>query len=789
MGKSRLAISIPTASFDARFYGRYPHGDAPSGVLSVAVSGSNLISGSGNPMRLLGCNVSGLESGIIFDVSNSTNFWQSSNFPSRPSFALMASWGQNCVRLPLNEDCWLGLTVQTIPGTSKILAGAAYRAEVAACVAAANAVGMIVILDLHWTAPGTFCANTQNPFLNAANSITFWTSVANAFKGNPAVVFELFNEPYIFSNSQANGAFAGSPAVNSILLNGGTATGYFGLDDGTSNGTSIRVANSYSIAGYQAAIDAVRATGATNVIVLGGQNFDTDLTWIVSNPPNDPLNQLAVTAHTYRDSGNIFFTNLSAAVTMMQNCGMPVVLTEIGDQIGSGASTSFISSITGAMDAHGWSGTAWTWNSWFGTSAGSNSLISDNSATPTVGEGAFWKAFCLSKQLRSAASDAVTAAGALSTGVKLAGAASDAVSAAGVLPGSAAALAGAAVTSIIGAGSLALPVPPSSVQIILQGNAKAGDNQGLGGDGHGPGTVVKPNQQSIGWLSVPGASQYNIYRSTTTAAGTNGLYTQIDSIFPAAAATNYSAYVTSCTNANSGSPFDAAPGIDSVYTDTAATGCVSATDAKGPSSGIYYGAVTGYTYKVTAVVGGVESMQSTDSIAIFMGGGKWVMCAGIFNLPPTVTKSTAAPAASPLGFLNATFMKLGHFPATQAFVNPFSGSGCVWGNLNVTGFNFMVVNVYPTAWHNGDMQQSTEIDGDLFIYNTVIESMNVTLNQWNTFKFPLSSFLNSTKGSGSTMASAANGVRQTSFYKTTWNNGAALNTDMTFYWESYFSVT
>jgi hypothetical protein len=327
---------------------------------------------------------------------------------------------------------------------------------------------------------------------------------------------------------------------------------------------------------------------------------------------------------------------------------------------------------------------------------------------------------------------------------------------------------------------------PTLVQLILQGGAKPGDNQGLGVGGHGPGVIAQPNRQSIGFKSVASATDYKIDRSVTTVAGTNGPYTPYATITAAAAASNYAAYVASCTNGNSGSPFDPAPGIDCVYTDNAATACVEANDTPGPSSGIYYGPVKGYTYKVTAVVGGVDSAQSDDSIAIFMGGGVWVMCGGIFDYPPEVTKNAAAPSPSPLGFTRATHMTLGHYPATQAYVNPFTGGGCPWGNLNVTGFNYYNFSVYPTAWVDGAMQYSTEIDGDLFLYGTITPVMHVTLNQWNTFKIPLSSLMNSNNGSGSTMAPAANGVRQSSLYKITWNNGAGTN--MVFYVEIHLSV-
>src|SRR4029077_3043725 len=128
----------------------------------------------------------------------------------RPDFTKIAAWKANAVRLPLNEQSWLGMTVTGIPGNVISLNGPAYQAEVKATVAAANAAGLYVILDLHWSAPSTFAANTQNPFMNADNSINFWTSVATAFQNNPAVMFEVFNEPVVCPSSQ--GGFCASPA-------------------------------------------------------------------------------------------------------------------------------------------------------------------------------------------------------------------------------------------------------------------------------------------------------------------------------------------------------------------------------------------------------------------------------------------------------------------------------------------------------------------------------------------------------------------------------------------------
>src|SRR4029077_5342063 len=160
-----------------------------TGALSISTRGGNFVDVHGNTVQLRGVNVSGLESGIIF--SGGTNYWASSSLPGRPDFSKVAAWKANIVRLPMNEDSWLGLTVTGIPGNVISLNGSGYQAEVKATVAAANAAGLYVILDLHWSAPSTFAANTQNPFMNADNSINFWTSVATAFQNNPAVMFEV----------------------------------------------------------------------------------------------------------------------------------------------------------------------------------------------------------------------------------------------------------------------------------------------------------------------------------------------------------------------------------------------------------------------------------------------------------------------------------------------------------------------------------------------------------------------------------------------------------------------
>src|SRR4029077_2541908 len=114
------------------------------------------------------------------------------------------AWNVNAVRYSLSEASWQGRTTVNYDGPS-INTGPHpnYVSTVKSDVAAINALGMYVILDQYETAPGNLTPTEQNPMLNSDNSLAFWTSVAHTFKGNPAVLFEAFNEPFLGSSSNS----------------------------------------------------------------------------------------------------------------------------------------------------------------------------------------------------------------------------------------------------------------------------------------------------------------------------------------------------------------------------------------------------------------------------------------------------------------------------------------------------------------------------------------------------------------------------------------------------------
>lgn len=357
-------------------------------ALALRVEGNHLVDSRGAVLQLRGASISGLEGGMIFGGRVP---WSSAGFGGRrPRFAPLAAWKLNVVRLPLNEDAWLGKRVKKTGGRSLRLDGRAYRNEVVASVADANAAGLYVIVDLHWSAPDDFSADAQNPMADQDNSLRFWQSVAETFKSNPAVLFELFNEPYVAPASEANGAFEPSELAardaNTIIRDGGSASSYFAHQDGRFDTPIRKQAYAWRITGYQALIDTIRAAGATNVLLAGGNHYSNDLTWWSQQPPSDPERQLAASLHAYAGGYPYSLKNDVDGVDAMLApiaTRYPVVITELGDEVGSDPA-SFAASVLSWADRHGYSVLAWCWNPW----DGANTLIRDaHGNAPTAGFG------------------------------------------------------------------------------------------------------------------------------------------------------------------------------------------------------------------------------------------------------------------------------------------------------------------------------------------------------------------------------------------------------------------
>src|SRR5205809_4100614 len=120
---------------------------AQAAGLSVRIVGNHFVDGSGRTVRILGVNRSGSEYACMAN-------WAIFDGPSdTASIGAMASWNIDAVRVPLNEDCWLGIN-----GAPAALSGANYRNAIAGYVSRLHDAGMYAIVDLHWNEPGTLTA-------------------------------------------------------------------------------------------------------------------------------------------------------------------------------------------------------------------------------------------------------------------------------------------------------------------------------------------------------------------------------------------------------------------------------------------------------------------------------------------------------------------------------------------------------------------------------------------------------------------------------------------------------
>ena len=324
-------------------------GGAAAAQTGLRVRGDRLVvgPGRGQVVQLRGVNRSGLEYACI----QGWGFLDSPHpdqIDSRAMIAAMKSWDIDVVRVPLNEDCWLGL--MTKPG----LGGRPYRRIVEAYVHELVASHLFVILDLHWAAPGRVRAAGQLPMADRDHAPAFWRSVARTFRTDGDLIFDLFNEPFGISwgcwlHGCRVAAGSGWPA--------------------------------YQTAGMQTLVDAVRSTGATQPLLLGGLQYSSELDGWASHLPHDPLHQLIAAQHNYGGLSPCDAGCLGAVVATQRR--YPVLMSELGE---TDCADGYIDRMMAWADAHGIGYLGWAWDAtspggW--SCSGGPSLISSYDGAPT----------------------------------------------------------------------------------------------------------------------------------------------------------------------------------------------------------------------------------------------------------------------------------------------------------------------------------------------------------------------------------------------------------------------
>jgi endoglucanase len=222
---------------------------------------------------------------------------------------------------------------------------------------------MAPILDLHWTdgvwtGPASQCddymALCQKPMPDSPHATSFWASVADTFKRDHSVIFDLFNEPFVSNIHRMS-----------------TEQSWKCWRDGGASCPGVP----YQVAGMQQLVDAVRGAGAHNVILLTANSYGQDLEGYAAHRPHDPDRNLAVAWHWYnagcRDAGCWSDQLGSVGAT-------PVIASEVGE---FDCSSKAVAPLMSFLDARRISYLAWTWNVWDCRSG--PALISDYAGDPT----------------------------------------------------------------------------------------------------------------------------------------------------------------------------------------------------------------------------------------------------------------------------------------------------------------------------------------------------------------------------------------------------------------------
>lgn len=206
--------------------------------VELKVSGNRLVDPAGKEVWLQGVNIPSLE-------------WNPRGEQvERATIVAIEGWKSNVIRLPVKDDYWFGLKDANDGGE-------AYRKIVDQIITLASNRGVYVVLDLHtYRAP-------KKEYLD------FWKDAAARYKNHPAVLFDLMNEPHGTTwEVWRDGGFVGKriEADQAAFL----------------SAEEKKKIEGFESPGMQAMLDAVRSTGAKNIVVVGGLDYAYQLDGIVN---------------------------------------------------------------------------------------------------------------------------------------------------------------------------------------------------------------------------------------------------------------------------------------------------------------------------------------------------------------------------------------------------------------------------------------------------------------------------------------------------------------------------
>ncbi len=346
---------------------------ALAGSPTLWVQDHRLADGAGRAVQLHGVNRAIFDSRCIYDSSGVAD-----GPADQVSVSAILAWRADVVRVTLNEDCWLGINGLPLGGN-----GAGYRAAVERYVGLLRRNGLYVVLVPLFTAPGGHPSTAIDYMPDSDHMPAFWRSVAATFAADHGIVFDAVNE---VAMAAWNNPHPDPPGEWNCWLNGCTLNSVYG--------------GRFRAAGLQSLVNAIRSQGATQPILLGGIDYNADLSQLLGHLPGDPEHQLVASAHVYdfaEGSGiDAMFTSQLEPIARQ----VPVILGELGERYCNSGTAAYTSHVLSLVDGEATSGNlfgvlGWTWNARTSTSTGWRCptgpdgqggplLIRNYAGTPTV---------------------------------------------------------------------------------------------------------------------------------------------------------------------------------------------------------------------------------------------------------------------------------------------------------------------------------------------------------------------------------------------------------------------
>jgi endoglucanase len=300
---------------------------ASASTSGLHVSGNRILDKSGHQVLFQGVNRSGTEYACV-------QGWGIFDGPdTAASVQAIARWHVNIVRIPVNEDCWLGIN-----GVNPSYAGATYRQAIVDYVQLLHRYGMYAELSLIWAAPGTYKATYQAGAPDEDHAPAVWASMATTFEDDPDVILAPWGETIADAN---------------CFLKGGVCEATYGPKN-----------TRYRVAGMQQAVTVMRKAGYDGIIAIPGIAFANDLSQWLSHMPRDPLHQLIAEAHVYGKQACDDVACFQATYAPVAK-RVPLIFGEVGESFDSSdCGTSHISTIVNWANAHRVGYEAWAWDAW-----------------------------------------------------------------------------------------------------------------------------------------------------------------------------------------------------------------------------------------------------------------------------------------------------------------------------------------------------------------------------------------------------------------------------------------